>query len=691
MAALASGPSFANTVTKGDLYFTTYNGGTNVNKVAFDFDGTTLTMGQVINVASTNGADGLIFAPDNDLLVGGQGNKVHKVNPLTQNVVTKNAGGSEAYHLALDPSLTNAWAGGVPGALAKIPLNPFADGMMIPMNGDDKNVTSLAFQDANHAFYTSSNTDDAGLGNFGTIDMKTFTTHRLLSNLPGGHGMAYDAYSGTLMLFGGQQIVQIDPATGTQVDGRFFSGSKFDQGTVDGKGHLFVADNHGSILFMDYSATKKIGDKSNFTAQPFIAANMDDVAPLSGLGAIINDPGTFPRTDSIAVQKALYKDADGNGRIDQAWIELPKAIPKLPTQIQLQDPFNPANIINVSAAKITQIDATHILVDFKDREFASGTGFEAKAYGKILEDKTVFSVNTFLIGDGVGPRPVTVISNPPAQGSTDNPKLTVILSENVTVDVNSKTFPFEIKRKGTDPNGKISVVSVKPLGGNSYEYTFDTTFFPIPGDSLRLKMGTPIIVDALGNLSNMSDYIPVGGKLLQVLYNLGTEPATMVTTPVIANPFTIPSSILLVDPSKPKSCLNCTDGKVQEIITNAVSATPIKESKPFLVSVKVNAPFHFDISFYDNLGTFVNRAKGDLDQAALNGMQKDKDGNYNVGLFWWPVSDNGQLVGTGAYIARGTMTTSGTIQTIQGSQGQFESVSNRSENLFFTFGYLRRQ
>ncbi len=683
--------SFGFTPTKGDLYFTIYQENPqNVNKIAFDFDGTKLVIGEVVNVAETIGADGLIFAPDNDILVAGQGkNTIHKINLVTKTIVTMKANVG-SYHMSLDPSLTSAWVAGIPGDMAKIPLNPFGDAVRVTLQGDDKTITSLAFQDADHAFYTTAKPN--ALGNFGTIDMKSFTTHRILTSTVGAHGMAYDPFTRNVIIFGGEYVVQIDPATGTPIDTSHFPGSDFDQGTVDGKGHMFVADGgRGTVMFMDYSVSKKVGDPSNFIAQPFVAKYIDDVAPLSGLGSnpVIPIP-VPPKPDSLlAVQNALYKDADGNGRIDQAWIEFPKANGKLPTQINLQDPFNPGKIIQVSGNKITQIDATHILVEFKDKEFASGTGFEPKPYGKLVEDKTVFSGTNFIIGDGVGPRPISVVSTPPAVQSIEKPKLTVTFSESVTVDINSKIFPFEIKRNGTDPNGKISVISVKPLGGSSYEYTFDTTFYPIPGDSIRLKKATPVIVDTHANPSNMSDYIPVSGKLLQVLYNLGSVPSAIVSSPQFSNPFALPNSILLVDPSKPQSCIHCTDSKVNEVISSTVSATPIKDSKPYLISLKANAPFHYDVVFYDNMGTCVNKAKGDLDQATLNKMEKDKEGNYTVGLFWWPVSDQGQLVGSGVYIARGTMTTSGTIQTIQGSQGQFESVTNRKVNLFFRFGYLR--
>jgi hypothetical protein len=75
--------SDAGSASKGELYFTTNHGGKNVNKIAYFYDDTLLSIGPIFNVASTAGADGLIFAADRDLLVGGQGNTVHKVNITT--------------------------------------------------------------------------------------------------------------------------------------------------------------------------------------------------------------------------------------------------------------------------------------------------------------------------------------------------------------------------------------------------------------------------------------------------------------------------------------------------------------------------------------------------------------------------------------------------------------------------------
>jgi hypothetical protein len=269
---------------KGDLFFTTFNGGNNVHKVAFNYDGTTFTLGSVANLAATPGADGIIFAPDGDLLVGGQGPRVHKVNPTSGTFTTVNPG-NNAFHLSLDPSGTKVWASSIPGTLSSVPLTPFGAGTVHPLSGDDTVITTLAFDGSGKAYYTSSGS--GGIGSVGKIDLTTFTTTRMLSSVPAAHGMTFDSFTGDLILMGDSHITQIDPATFAIVSDRSFAGAgvNFDQGTVDGKGHLFAADNNGKLLFLDYKASGLVNDVGNFSALPFLASALDDVAPLSGAGA----------------------------------------------------------------------------------------------------------------------------------------------------------------------------------------------------------------------------------------------------------------------------------------------------------------------------------------------------------------------------------------------------------------------
>jgi hypothetical protein len=62
---------------------------------------------------------------------------------------------------------------------------------------------------------------------------------------------------------------------------------QFDQGTVDGNGHLYVANNFtGDVFFMDYSISGLVGDGTNFISSQFLAFNLDDIGPLIGEGEI---------------------------------------------------------------------------------------------------------------------------------------------------------------------------------------------------------------------------------------------------------------------------------------------------------------------------------------------------------------------------------------------------------------------
>ncbi|HMK32914.1 MAG TPA: hypothetical protein VK431_04745, partial [Nitrosopumilaceae archaeon] len=82
VSGTAVSPVFASTATSGDLYFTTFAGGTNVNKVHYTYDGaSTFTLGSITNIASTTTADGLNFLPNGKLFVGGQGDSAHVVDP----------------------------------------------------------------------------------------------------------------------------------------------------------------------------------------------------------------------------------------------------------------------------------------------------------------------------------------------------------------------------------------------------------------------------------------------------------------------------------------------------------------------------------------------------------------------------------------------------------------------------------
>ena len=284
IAAGCGTPAGCAPVGSGDLFYTRYAGTPNVEEVHYKYDHGKLTLGKPKMIATLVGVDGIAFAPDGDLLVGGQGNLVHKVHVSNGKSTDASSGGPNAYHVVVDPGGKKAWVSGIPGSLAEVPLNPFGKGTRRDLKGNDTAVTTLAWDGSGNAFYTSSGAD--GTGSFGRIDMRTLTTRRALTAQPGLHGMAFDRYTGLLVTFGGNLVLQIDPKTAKVVSRVQVPGSvTLDQGTVNGQGYVYVASNNGQLVFIDYSRSKRVGDKANALVVVDLEPNLDDVAPLTGPGS----------------------------------------------------------------------------------------------------------------------------------------------------------------------------------------------------------------------------------------------------------------------------------------------------------------------------------------------------------------------------------------------------------------------
>ena len=75
--------------------------------IASTSNGTSFLLSNNHSIASTSGADGLLFAPDGNLLVAGQGNNLTEVTPGGTIVKTVAPGGG-SFHLALTSSAPNA-------------------------------------------------------------------------------------------------------------------------------------------------------------------------------------------------------------------------------------------------------------------------------------------------------------------------------------------------------------------------------------------------------------------------------------------------------------------------------------------------------------------------------------------------------------------------------------------------------
>lgn len=270
----------------GTLYYTLYTGGQNVWSVGYQYDGTNFTLSTPTNIASTDGADGIIFAPNGDLLIGGQNSgQVHQITTAGVPVTDGATGGGGSFHLALDPSGTKVYTSNFGGALATLPISggQIQNGTAHALTGDDYGVTGEAFTPSSGAFYV--NGQPNGGGNVGLLNLSTFTTTQLFSGITSAHGMVYDPFTSLLTLFGRGAVGTFDPTnTGAGVKERFGITGDFDQGAVDGQGHALIAGD-SSITFIDYSASGDITSALNPTFVVGGFNGIDDVAPLTGLGS----------------------------------------------------------------------------------------------------------------------------------------------------------------------------------------------------------------------------------------------------------------------------------------------------------------------------------------------------------------------------------------------------------------------
>lgn len=292
--ALVSGAQA--TVFDGTLFYTNFTGGPNVNKIDYSYDDTTnaFSLTNQANVASTNGADGIIFAPNGNLLIGGQGSgNVYEVSPTTGAVLDTQATGAASYHLTLRAG--TIYTSDFGGALKTLDF-PMTTTTTTTITGDDNGVTQIAFNAIGASYYVNGNPN--GGGNIGTIDLATGVTTRLFSSVESAHGMIYDPFTNLITLFGAGKTGTLDSAGVLKQAASDFT-CDFDQGAVDGKGHALVA-GCSSITFIDYSLSGDITAPDFFTVVTGFGG-IDDVAPLVGEGS---QTGTVPEPTTLGLLAA---------------------------------------------------------------------------------------------------------------------------------------------------------------------------------------------------------------------------------------------------------------------------------------------------------------------------------------------------------------------------------------------------
>ena len=340
-------------VIQQPLYYTKYNlvnpaspTETNVKKVIVTTDrvAQSVNFSPRVDLIRTLGADGINLFPDttplttsdNQIIVGGQFFlTVHRIDPNTSPAtllqsVGCGAGCTGAYHIIVDPRQDRIYATEQPGAISVVPITvtpPTLGAAVIhPILGDNaaSGISTIAFvaNSPTNVFYTASN--PGGQGDFGKIDLTTYTTTRYFVNQPGFHGMQYDPYSGTLICCGSNHIIQINPTTPPTIlaDIAIPATLQLDQLAVDGSGMVYAASNTGHLVTLDYrTPTKRINDSGAYHNVQFLDDNLDDVAPILtaeppnvccelGTGEFNRQNGQLSQDPPLAESNHIFRTAD---------------------------------------------------------------------------------------------------------------------------------------------------------------------------------------------------------------------------------------------------------------------------------------------------------------------------------------------------------------------------------------------
>ena len=278
--------AFAHSVSDTLFYTTHRDTPDRVYSIDFAYDGAvTFQLMNDTPLCSGIGADGIAQNPNNPdlLLIGGQGPTIHTCSKSTGITVPTTSTGPLIFHLEVPNVPANSvYGNGIPGQPVYFTINGDGTvnaGQPVTMGGSTGVITQLI--DTPTGFFYGNN------GAFGSISFATpiSATTTQLSAVTGNsaHGGVYDPFTNTIITFGSTTVNQFD-AAGNFLQSRTFPVSGFDQGTVDGNGHLFIASG-SDVFFLDYSSDGNIATNSHFFTTAFVRNFLDDLAPLVGAGS----------------------------------------------------------------------------------------------------------------------------------------------------------------------------------------------------------------------------------------------------------------------------------------------------------------------------------------------------------------------------------------------------------------------
>jgi len=258
-------------------------------------------------VSGQQGGFGMAFNPQReDALFLDRRDGVQVVHIETGLLQEQNAGGSVKRMEVIDPHVLATTSD---GPVHVFPINndgSLGEAIRVSISGDAQNLTQIIATPGGLYF-----TQATGV-NLGRIGRLTFspnftgaTTEVYYTNVPAARGGVYDPYTRSIILMGLSHVTQVPADLGPPaqpgdpipiISDRDLSG--FDgivpelyQGTVDGRGRLFVTSpRHSRLFLLDFTRTRLVGHaRTHVTAAEI--SNVHDVQVRRDRVTIVLDEG----------------------------------------------------------------------------------------------------------------------------------------------------------------------------------------------------------------------------------------------------------------------------------------------------------------------------------------------------------------------------------------------------------------
>jgi fibro-slime domain-containing protein len=428
-------------------------------------------------------------------------------------------------------------------------------------------------------------------------------------------------------------------------------------GTVPGKTSPIYA---GPITLTGDTPLKAMAERSGYTDSDVMTWN-------------------FSKTLAKAV-KGYYQDRDGDGRIETAVILFDGNYRVPPKDIKFTDPFERSKTSASTGSTPGTRSMTVTLAPF-----APGTGFTPDILAHIAADGE-FAAQGVTMEDSVGPV-VKAVRSIPSSGPGVTAAVEIEFSEPVPLDPASLVLPLEIRRgQGTVDNAQVRVSRIVAISPSKYRVEFQAdSKYPIPGDSVRIARDRPVS-DALGNKSDMRYFIPVSGDPARAKGDLNVGLADGVTKGThilsvrpMSNPVVVHGKL---------TCVNCGDPGIKEAIPSMEPGRISTVGPTWKVMTKY--PFRYSMTFFDNLGHFVNKAEGNVGPEGFEKLRATEavGDSVLVELTFLPYAKDGNAIATGAYIMKGILQIQDQ-QGLKGSQGETITLVPAERTLISRFGYVR--